>query len=48
MKRVELPDLNIGDYVIFEDMGAYTISLACQFNGFLTPHVEYYIDSKHL
>lgn len=48
MKRVDLPDLSIGDYVIFEDMGAYTLSLACQFNGFSTPQVEYYIERKHL
>lgn len=32
-KNVLLPKLEIGDYVYFENMGAYTASGACDFNG---------------
>lgn len=32
-----LPRLNIGDWIIFENMGAYTLSAASNFNGFETP-----------
>lgn len=48
LKSVMLPRLNLGDYVIFENMGAYTITVACQFNGFQMPKVEYYIERRHL
>eukprot|EP00914_Ancora_sagittata_P028818 GHVO01056853.1.p1 GENE.GHVO01056853.1~~GHVO01056853.1.p1 ORF type:complete len:606 (+),score=72.07 GHVO01056853.1:35-1819(+) len=34
MKSVYLPDLNIGDWLIFGDMGAYTVAAASSFNGF--------------
>lgn len=47
-ESIELPELGLGDYVIFEDMGAYTIPIASPFNGFPTPKVEYYIERKHL
>uniref|UniRef100_A0A6M2DSV2 ornithine decarboxylase n=1 Tax=Xenopsylla cheopis TaxID=163159 RepID=A0A6M2DSV2_XENCH len=34
-----LPDLNIGDWVGFGDMGAYTLPVASPFNGFPIPKV---------
>jgi ornithine decarboxylase len=36
-----LPELNPGDWLYFEDMGAYTICAASQFNGFRRSHVFY-------
>ena len=29
-----LPELDIGDWLVFENMGAYTIAGSCRFNGF--------------
>lgn len=40
--------MNIDDFIIFENMGAYTIPIASPFNGFPLPKVEYYIERKHL
>ena len=37
-----LPELNIGDWLYYEDMGAYTISAHSAFNGFSKPVVHYY------
>jgi len=34
-----LPEMNIGDWLVFEDMGAYTLSMAGNFNGFPIPEV---------
>uniref|UniRef100_A0A023FXE7 ornithine decarboxylase n=1 Tax=Amblyomma parvum TaxID=251391 RepID=A0A023FXE7_AMBPA len=36
-----LPELQPGDWVVFENMGAYTICAASNFNGFQTPEVKY-------
>lgn len=43
-----LPQLDIGDVIIFEDMGAYSIPLASSFNGFPLAKIEYFIERKHL
>lgn len=32
-----LPEMEEGDWVVFEETGAYTTSIACQFNGFPLP-----------
>jgi len=40
-KGVMLPDLNLGDWVYFENMGAYTIAAASSFNGFNPPTCRY-------
>jgi len=29
-----IPELEIGDFMVFENMGAYTTNLSSQFNGF--------------
>lgn len=39
LKSVLLPELHIGDWLIWEDMGAYTLSISTVFNGFPLPTV---------
>ncbi|CAO2589246.1 Serine incorporator 2, partial [Lemmus lemmus] len=34
LKEVQLPELDVGDWLIFPDMGAYKASLSSTFNGF--------------
>lgn len=41
LKTCYLPQLNIGDWIIFENMGAYTISAASTFNGFEKPILKF-------
>ncbi|XP_050307067.1 ornithine decarboxylase 1-like isoform X1 [Anthonomus grandis grandis] len=43
VEDMELPDLEVGDWMVFEDMGAYTLSAGCAFNGFPLPKVHYCI-----
>ncbi|XP_058831831.1 ornithine decarboxylase 1-like [Topomyia yanbarensis] len=38
-----LEELQIGDFLVFDDMGAYGITLATNFNGFAKPKVLAYI-----
>jgi len=40
---VMLPELQIGDWLYFTDMGAYTIASASTFNGFEKTEVKYFI-----
>lgn len=40
---IPLPDCNIGDFVIFENMGAYTVPVASPFNGFPLPKIYCFI-----
>jgi len=42
-KRIQFPDMNIGDWIYFKDMGAYTLAAASNFNGFESPSVYYKI-----
>jgi ornithine decarboxylase len=42
-KNVMLPECNIGDWLYFKEMGAYTLSAASGFNGFLPPSCFYFI-----
>ena len=32
-KSIEMPKLNVGDWLLWKNMGAYTISAAVEFNG---------------
>lgn len=48
LENIPLPRLNIGDFIIFRNMGAYSIALASDFNGFSTPKVLYYATHKDL
>lgn len=42
-----LPELAVGEWVVFEDMGAYTVSAASSFNGFQKPSSFFYITEEH-
>ena len=46
MKNVPLPICNVGDWMYFREMGAYTLSAASGFNGFLPPVCFYFITRK--
>ncbi|XP_070556890.1 ornithine decarboxylase-like [Ptychodera flava] len=37
MEHCMLPELDVGDWIVFEDMGAYTLCAASTFNGFPKP-----------
>jgi ornithine decarboxylase len=43
-KEVEIEELNVGDWVAFEHMGAYTSAAASRFNGIELP-IKEYVDS---
>ncbi|KAJ8955857.1 hypothetical protein NQ318_005403 [Aromia moschata] len=45
--NVMLPKLKIGDWIVFEDAGAYTLSIACEFNGFPPPNVHCVVDEDN-
>jgi len=36
-----LPELNVGDWLLFENMGAYTVAAASTFNGFSKSPIHY-------
>jgi ornithine decarboxylase len=42
-KDVELPTLEIGDWLYFLNMGAYTVASASSFNGFRPPNAKYFM-----
>lgn len=42
-----LPDLDIGDWLVFRDMGAYTMSAASGFNGMPKPRCYYVINETY-
>jgi len=44
-KNIYLPEMEIGDWIIFREMGAYTICAASNFNGFKLPIIKYYLDN---
>ncbi|XP_055708216.1 ornithine decarboxylase 1-like [Phlebotomus papatasi] len=41
-ENMVLPHLDIGDIIVFPNMGAYTVSLSSTFNGFPKPRIMYY------
>ncbi|AIB03159.1 ornithine decarboxylase [Bovine gammaherpesvirus 6] len=43
VKRCELPELQVGDWLIFENMGAYSLVSSSTFNGFPKPEKHYVI-----
>lgn len=45
---VFLPRLNIGDWLVWENMGAYTLAAGSPFNGFKTRNVNYFISESDL
>jgi ornithine decarboxylase len=40
-KDIELPDLHVGDWLYFMNMGAYTVASSTKFNGFTPPNARY-------
>jgi len=40
---VQLPELAVGDWLLFKDMGAYTCSAASEFNGFAKPKFHFVV-----
>jgi len=44
-KDILLPELEVGEWIIFKDMGAYTVAAASAFNGFQSCPTTYYIES---
>jgi ornithine decarboxylase len=45
-ENILLPELHIGDWMIFENMGAYTIPVASPFNGYPLPTIRCYISNE--
>ncbi|XP_068136404.1 ornithine decarboxylase [Hyperolius riggenbachi] len=45
VERHELPELQVGDWMLFENMGAYTVAASSTFNGFQRPTL-YYVMSR--
>lgn len=45
-KKIMLPEMEIGDWLYFENMGAYTMAAASNFNGFMTPRMHYVISES--
>lgn len=43
VKDCNMPELNAGDWLLFRDMGAYTMSAASNFNGMPKPKMYYVI-----
>ncbi|KAM6917628.1 ornithine decarboxylase isoform 1-T1 [Lycodopsis pacificus] len=41
VEQCDLPDLQVGDWLIFDNMGAYTVAAASTFNGFQRPDIHY-------
>jgi len=45
-KDILLPELQVGDYLYFKNMGAYTTAAASHFNGFSSCPTTFYISSS--
>lgn len=41
VEQSTLPDLQVGDWLLFENMGAYTVAASSTFNGFQRPDIHY-------
>ncbi|XP_053310754.1 antizyme inhibitor 2 [Spea bombifrons] len=40
-EHVELPELHVGDWLLFDNMGAYTVAASSNFNGFQLSRIHY-------
>ena len=45
VEHCNLPEMHVGDWMLFENMGAYTVAAASTFNGFQRPNI-YYVMSR--
>lgn len=43
-----LPLLNLDDILIYDNMGAYSITITSAFNSFPKPKIEYYIEEAYM
>lgn len=41
VEQCNLPDMQVGDWLVFETMGAYTVAASSTFNGFQRPDIHY-------
>ncbi|CAL1284253.1 unnamed protein product [Larinioides sclopetarius] len=48
VKKCMLPELKVGDWIVFEEMGAYTSACATNFNGFEKTGVKHVVSKKAL
>ncbi|XP_050504638.1 ornithine decarboxylase isoform X2 [Diabrotica virgifera virgifera] len=46
IEHAMLPEMKVGDWLVFEDMGAYTTSVASLFNGFPIPKAHIVMDES--
>ena len=46
VENVLMHDMELGDWIIFENMGAYTLPVASTFNGFPVPRVHIVSDEN--
>ncbi|XP_055376390.1 ornithine decarboxylase 1-like, partial [Condylostylus longicornis] len=46
-EEVYFPKLEIGEVIIFENMGAYTVPIASAFNGFPLPKIQFFMNKKY-
>ena len=44
---VVMPELAVGDWLYFDNMGAYTVSAFSSFNGFLRPKIYYCVSETN-
>ncbi len=42
-----MPELSVGDWIYFNEMGGYTTALATEFNGFPKPRKYYYVTERY-
>lgn len=47
-QNLVLPEMHIGEWMVFKEMGAYTMCAASNFNGFKIPSLKYYLTSYTL
>ncbi len=48
VKSYDMPEAQIGDWIIFEDTGAYTLAAGSCFNGFQRPsHIYTFSANEH-
>jgi len=46
LREVNLPELSVGDWLYFRNMGAYTVAASSTFNGMPKPRM-FYVNSEH-
>ncbi|XP_077344905.1 ornithine decarboxylase 1-like [Lithobates pipiens] len=47
IEQCDLPELQVGDWILFKNMGAYTMVASSGFNGFQRPTLSYVMSRAH-